>query len=59
MCDLLSLNNEVVCVVPVSQQVRGFIVVHTNVVVTKSAWEKVVDLPRDIEDVAHPEDKTL
>lgn len=59
LCVLLSLNDEVVCVVPVSQQVRGLFVVHTHIVVTKSPWEKVVDLPSDIEDVAHTKNKTL
>lgn len=42
-----------------SQQVRGLIVIHSHIVVTKSPGEKVVDLPCDIEDVANPKNETL
>lgn len=49
----LGLVDEVISLVPVCQQVRGLLVVHADVVVGKQAWEEVVDLPGDIQDVVN------
>lgn len=50
----LSLDDEVVCVVPVGQQVSGVIVIHTDVVVTEGPREEVVNLSGHVEDIVHP-----
>ena len=51
----LGPGDELVGLVPVGQQVRGFLVVHADVVVLKEAREEVVDLPGDVQDVLNPE----
>lgn len=51
----LGFNDEVVGVVPVGQQVGGFLVVHAHIEIGEHSWEEVVNLPSDVEDVAHPE----
>lgn len=50
---LLGFGDELVRVVPVLQQVGGLLVVHSDVVVFKHSWKKVVDFPGHIQDVAH------
>lgn len=37
------------------QQVCGFHIVHSDVHVIEGLWEKVVNLPRHIQNVAHTE----
>lgn len=49
---LLGFGDELVGFVPVLQQVGGLLVVHSDVVVLKHAWEEVVDLPGDVQDVS-------
>lgn len=49
----LGSDNEVVGLVPVSQQVCGLLVVHPDVVVGERAREEVVYFPGHVEDVAH------
>lgn len=44
--------DKVVCVWPVGQQVGCLHVVHSDVHVSEGFWEKVVNLPRDIQNVA-------
>ena len=53
--DSLGSGDELVGLVPVGQQVRGFLVVHTDVVVLEEAGEEVVDLPGHVQDVLNPE----
>lgn len=52
--DLLCFNNEVVRVIPVSQQVSGLFIVDTYVVITEGAWKEVVYLPGNVENETHP-----
>lgn len=49
--DSLGLVDEVISLVPVCQQVRGLLVIHSDVVIGKQAWEEVVDFPGDVQDV--------
>lgn len=51
--DSLCFNNEVVSVIPVSQQVSGIFIVDPYVVITECALKEVVYLPGNIEDIAH------
>lgn len=52
--DSLCFNNKVVCVIPVSQQISGLFIVDAYVVITECAWEEVVYLSGNIEDITHP-----
>lgn len=52
--NLLGLWDELVCVVPVFQEVGGLLIVHADVVVLEEARKEVINLPRHIQDVAHP-----
>ena len=52
--DSLCFYNEVVRLVPVSQQVRGVLIVDADVVITESAWKEVVYFSGNVEDVADP-----
>lgn len=52
--DSLCFNNEVVCVVPVSQQVSGLLIIDAYVVITECAWKEVIYLPGNVEDIANP-----
>lgn len=52
--DSLRFNNEVVRVIPVSQQVSGIFIVDAYVVITECAWKEVVYLPGNVKDIAHP-----
>ena len=52
--DSLCFNNEVVCFIPVRQQVSGVFIVDAYVVITECAWKEVVYLPGNVEDIAHP-----
>lgn len=47
--------DEVVRVCPVREQIGRFHIVHSDVHVSERLWEKVIDLPRHIQDVAHAE----
>lgn len=47
--------DEVVRVCPVGEQLAGFHIVHSDVHISEGLWEKVVNLPRHIQDVAHTE----
>lgn len=49
----LCFNNEVVCVIPVSQQVSGVFIIDAYVMITECAWKEVVYLPGNVEDIAH------
>lgn len=51
----MGLRNVLECVVPVLEQIRFLVIVHTNVEVVEHAGEKVVDLAGDVEDVADTE----
>lgn len=51
----LGSRYKLVGVVPISKQVSGLLVVHTDVVVLKHTGEEVIDLPRYIQDVLNPE----
>lgn len=50
---LLGLINEVVRLVPVSQEVRGLLVVHADVVIREQTREKVIDFPGDVQNVVN------
>lgn len=50
----LGFNYEVVGFVPVRQQIRGLVVVNADIIITKGAWEKVVNLSCDIKDKPNP-----
>lgn len=55
-CNLSGLPcsvDEVVRVSPVREQVGGFHIVHSDVHISEGLWEKVVDLPRHIQDITH------
>lgn len=45
--------NEIIRVRPVRQEVRGFLVVHSDIHVREGIGEKVVNLSGNIENVAH------
>ena len=51
--------DEVVCVCPVREQVGGFHVLHSDIHVSERVWEKVVNLPCHIQNVAHTERSVL
>lgn len=50
--------DEVVCVCPVREQVAGFHIVHSDVHIIKGLREKVVNLPRHVQNIAHTEKHT-
>lgn len=50
--------DEVVCVRPVTEQVGGLHIIHSDVHVSEGLWEKVVNLPCHIENIAHTEKNT-
>lgn len=50
---LLGFDNKIVGVIPVGQQVSGLLVVHAYVEIREHAWEEVVDLSGDIQDVTN------
>lgn len=52
--DSLCFNDEVVRLIPMSQQVCSLFIVDPYVVIAECAGEEVVYLPCDVEDVAHP-----
>lgn len=56
--DLLCFNYEVVCLVPVGQQVCSLLIIDPYVVVGECSWEEVIYLPGDVEDIAHPGEET-
>lgn len=47
--------DELVCVGPVREQVAGFHIVQSDVHISEVLWEKVVNLPRHIQNIAHTE----
>lgn len=55
---LLGFSNKLVGVVPVLQQIGGFFVVHSNVVVFKHPREKVVNLSGHVQYVSHSTEKS-
>lgn len=57
-CVLPCHVDEVVCVCPVREQVSGFHIIHSDVHIIEGLWEKVVDLPCHIQNVAHTEKHT-
>lgn len=58
LCFLLGLDKKVVGVVPVGQQVRGLLIIHTHVEIREHAGEEVVNFSGDIQDVSHPGTRT-
>ena len=50
--------DEVVGVCPVREQVGGFHIVHSDVHISEGLWEKVVNLPGHIQNIAHTEKHT-
>lgn len=41
-----------------SKEIRGLFIINADVVITERPWEEVVDLPGNVEDVAHPGGET-
>lgn len=55
---LLGFGNEVVGIVPVGQQVGGFLIVHPHIEIREHPWEEVVDLSGNVQDVTHSATET-
>lgn len=53
----LCFNNKVVGVIPVRQQVSGIFIIHTYVVIIERAGKKVIYLPGNVKDIAHPREE--
>jgi len=47
--------DELVCVCPVREKVAGLHIVQSDVHISEGLWEKVVNLPRHIQNIAHTE----
>lgn len=58
VCDLPRSVDKVVCVRPVGQQVGGLHIVHSDVHVSEGFWEKIVNFPCDVQNVADAEKQT-
>lgn len=52
--DLLCLGDEFVGIVPVSQKICCFFIIHPNIMVLKKAREEVIYFSSHIQDIAHP-----
>lgn len=52
--DLLCLGDEFVGVIPVSQKICCFFIIHPNIVVLKQAREEVIYFSSHIQNIPHP-----
>lgn len=54
---LLCFRDEFVSVIPVSQEIRCLFIIYPNVMIFEDAWEEVIYLSSDIQNIPHPAKK--